>query len=82
MIVFPYPPAGSPNWFYTWFREFTALFNVQQNVVLEAFAVAAMPAAADHKHELKYCTNEAGGEVPVFSDGTNWRRVTDRAVMS
>ena len=27
-----------------------------------------------------YCTNETGGAVPVFSDGTNWRRVTDRTI--
>jgi hypothetical protein len=29
-----------------------------------------------------YCTDESGGEVPVFSDNTNWRRVTDRAIVS
>jgi hypothetical protein len=29
-----------------------------------------------------FCTNESGGSVPVFYDGTNWRRVTDRAVIS
>lgn len=29
-----------------------------------------------------YCSNESGGAVPVFGDGTNWRRVTDRAVIS
>lgn len=27
-----------------------------------------------------FCTNETGGAVPVFSDGTNWRRVTDRTI--
>lgn len=27
-----------------------------------------------------FCTNETGGAVTVFSDGTNWRRVTDRAI--
>lgn len=27
-------------------------------------------------------SNETGGRVPAFSDGTNWRRVTDRAVVS
>ncbi len=31
---------------------------------------------------MAYCTNESGGAVPVFSDGTNWRRVTDRAVVT
>lgn len=29
-----------------------------------------------------YVSNESGGAVPAFSDGTNWRRVTDRAVVS
>lgn len=27
-------------------------------------------------------TDEAGGYVPAFSDGADWRRVTDRAVVS
>jgi len=31
---------------------------------------------------LLYVTDEAGGAVMAFSDGTNWRRVTDRAVVS
>lgn len=31
---------------------------------------------------MAYCTDEAGGAVPIFYDGTNWRRVTDRAVVS
>ncbi|WP_198355989.1 hypothetical protein [Sphingomonas sp. TX0522] len=29
-----------------------------------------------------FCSDETGGGVPVFSDGTNWRRCTDRAVAS
>ena len=29
---------------------------------------------------LVYVSDEVGGAVPAFSDGTNWRRVTDRAV--
>lgn len=29
-----------------------------------------------------FCSNESGGAVPVFGDGTNWKRVTDRATMS
>lgn len=31
---------------------------------------------------VAFCTNESGGSVPVFFDGTNWRRMTDRAVIS
>ena len=29
-----------------------------------------------------YVSNEAGGAQMAFSDGTNWRRFTDRAVVS
>lgn len=29
-----------------------------------------------------FCTNEAGGAVPAFYDGTNWRRFTDRVIVS
>lgn len=31
---------------------------------------------------LAYAIDEAGGAVPVFSDGATWRRVTDRAIVS
>ena len=31
---------------------------------------------------IAFCTNESGGAVPVFFDGTDWRRFTDRAVIS
>lgn len=51
--------------------------------VLPAFAVSALPPAATvGAGAMAYCSNEAGGAVPVFSDGTSWRRVTDRAVVS
>ena len=31
---------------------------------------------------MAYCTDETGGAVPVFWDGTNWRRMTDRNIVS
>lgn len=31
---------------------------------------------------IAFCTNESGGAVPAFYDGTNWRRFTDRNVVS
>lgn len=43
--------------------------------------VAALGSAA-LPSRMKFCTDETGGAVPVFSDGTNWRRVTDRAIAS
>ena len=46
------------------------------------YTVAGLPSAATFIYCEVMCTNEAGGAVPVFSDGTNWRRVTDRAIAS
>ena len=31
---------------------------------------------------MAYCTDETGGAQPVFYDGTNWRRMTDRIIIS
>jgi len=49
---------------------------------LPEYTVATVPPAADHVREWAYISDETGGAVPAFSDGTNWRRVTDRAVIS
>lgn len=46
------------------------------------YTVATLPAAATYPRGLIYVSNEAGGAVLAFSDATNWRRVTDRAVVS
>ena len=31
---------------------------------------------------MVFCTDESGGSIPAFYDGTNWRRVSDRAIVS
>ena len=31
---------------------------------------------------IAYCSNESGGAQPCFYDGSNWRRFTDRAIVS
>lgn len=46
------------------------------------YTVAGVPAAATYPRGVIYVSNEAGGAVLAFSDGTSWRRVTDRAVIS
>jgi len=48
---------------------------------LQNIAKASLPAAAAAGN-MAYVTDEAGGAVPAFSDGTNWRRVTDRAIVT
>lgn len=50
-------------------------------VQLLTVTVATLPSAAS-AGGLIYVSDESGGSVLAFSDGTNWRRVTDRAVVS
>ncbi len=46
-----------------------------------SYTVAGAPSAATAAGII-YVSDESGGAVLAFSDGTNWRRVTDRAVIS
>lgn len=48
----------------------------------KSYTVVGLPAAATYPRGVIYVSNESGGAVLAFSDGTNWRRVTDRAVVS
>jgi len=45
--------------------------------VAELADISTFPAG-----QMIFVTNESGGPVPAFSDGTNWRRVTDRQIVS
>lgn len=47
---------------------------------LQAFTVSTLPAASTAA-QLVYVADASGGAVPAFSDGANWRRVTDRSVV-
>jgi len=49
--------------------------------VLPSYTANALPSAAV-AGAMIYVTNETGGPVPAFADGTNWRRVTDRAIVT
>jgi hypothetical protein len=49
--------------------------------VVPSYAVAGVPSASPAA-QIAYISNETGGAVLAFSDGTNWRRVTDRAIVS
>ena len=50
-----------------------------QPLGLPSYAVAGLPSAAT-AGQLVYISDETGGAVVAFSDGTDWRRVTDRAI--
>lgn len=47
-----------------------------------SYTVAGVPAAATYQGGVIYVSNEAGGKTMAFSDGTNWRRVQDRVIVS
>ncbi len=49
-------------------------------VILTPILISALPTPV--RGCLAYVTDDIGGEVLVFCDGTDWRRVTDRAVVS
>ena len=59
-----------------------ALEALPANQALPSYTVATVPSAASNARKFIYVSNEVGGAVPAFSDGTVWRRVTDRAVIS
>lgn len=48
---------------------------------LASYTVSTLPPVTG-PFRLIYVSNESGGAVPAFNDGANWRRVTDRAVVS
>lgn len=49
--------------------------------VLPSYTVSTLP-STNPAGGMLFVTDETGGSVPAFSDGTNWRRVTDRAIVS
>ena len=49
----------------------------------KSYTVATLPSAISNgAGAIIYVSDETGGAVLAFSDGTDWRRVTDRAVAS
>jgi hypothetical protein len=51
-------------------------------LVFPSFAVADVPDPTTCEGAIIYVSDESGGAVPAFSDGTNWRRMTDRQIIS
>lgn len=49
--------------------------------VLPSYTTGTLPSASI-AGSMIFVTNESGGAVPAFADGTNWRRVTDRAIVT
>ena len=61
----------------------TAGIFYPDQLVFPSYTVAQLASlSATPAGQMVYCSNESGGAVPAFSDGTDWRRVTDRAIVT
>ena len=49
--------------------------------VLPSFTVSTLP-TVNPAGQMLFVTDDTGGSIPAFSDGTHWRRVTDRQIVS
>jgi len=54
--------------------------RAQDQFILPSYTVAGVPSGVTGG--MIFVTDETGGAVPAFFDGTNWRRVTDRAIVA
>jgi hypothetical protein len=66
-----------------WIRRTASAINqlIAGNPALKSYTVAELP-TGESAGTLIYVSDESGGAVPAFFDGTDWLRVTDRAVVS
>lgn len=60
----------------------TVRLDVDGPIRPAAYTVAAVPAASAGAGQLIYVSDESGGATLAFSDGSDWRRLTDRAIVS
>jgi hypothetical protein len=66
-----------------WFLQRDGDMVVFRLPKLPSYTVAGAPSASGMgAGSMIYVSNESGGAVPAFSDGTDWRRFTDRVIIS
>lgn len=56
--------------------------NAINKLAAPSYTVATVPDATVSESHIIYVSDESGGATLAFSDGTNWRRVQDRAVIT
>lgn len=71
-------------WIKQVYDNLTGVNDTKSYTVLELDDIPAssFDPAITGRAAFVYVSNEAGGAQMAFSDGTNWRRFTDRAVVS
>ena len=65
--------------FFSFIDQVTRSINENKD---EIFTVATVPDATINESMTIYVSDEAGGATLAFSNGTNWLRVQDLAVIS
>jgi hypothetical protein len=85
-------PTGFPTWT-AWALQVVRVLSPLLTEIQAAFTrqgtahkmpthtVATLPAVSLPSRWI-YVSDEAGGAIPAYNDGTNWRRASDRAVVS
>ena len=80
----PRPALEAPGWAVKLTQDLTQWVESLRRgpQTLTVYGKTALPDAAKWRGGQIQVSDDAGGEVPAFSDGVNWRRVTDRNVVS
>lgn len=79
ILSIPFTATSMPEWV----RKAANAINqlIDREATANSYTVATLP-DVDPEGQIIFVSDEAGGGVIAFSDGTDWRRVTDRAVVS
>ena len=80
-----YSEPAQMNWM-NWIHRYSGLWIRYLDERLnkpESYGVATAPSASTAgAGSTVYITDDIGGSTLAFSDGTNWRRTSDRAIIS
>lgn len=79
-------PPNAPDWAIDLVNQVNAMdrrlrLNEQYGGTINEYSVSDLPDATGNEKRI-FVTDETGGYTLAFTDGTNWRRVQDRAVVS
>lgn len=62
--------------------DFSINLFLGDSIALEQYTVATVPPVADNLLGIIGITDEVGGATPAWSDGTNWLRFKDGAIIT
>ena len=74
--------AATPAWGVELIRQIEAEFAARLPVKMPVYAKADLPDAGVFKDCWIKVADDVGGDTAAESDGVNWRRMQDRAVIS